>query len=298
VDAARELGGSPYSDYGAFLADPAVDAVVICSPHALHHPMSLAALQAGKSVICEKPLTLSVTEAEELCRVAATTGLPTAVNFTYHSLPGHRFVARLLSEGAIGRLRHLDLSYWQARQGMPGAPVGDAILDVGAHLLDLATWWADSAGAGPITSIAGHDDGGTEKGVRIWSALARTTGDALLAIGADRLAAGWRNGMVGRLVGDAGCLTLTFDTDVTEVRLARFGDGAAEGVAQVLEIPVELAVGYRDFPGFHVDRLVAALRGQIDFPDFFYGLRIQRLIGASNDAVRSRSWVDVDIGRS
>lgn len=297
ADAAREYGGSPYNDYNAFLADPAVDAVVICSPHALHYPMSMAALRAGKSVICEKPLTRSVPEADDLCRLAAATGLPTAINFTYHSLPGHRFVARLLSEGAIGGLRHLDLSYWQARQGLPGAPVGDAILDIGAHLLDLATWWTDSAGAGSIASVAGHDDGGSERGVRVWSALARTTAGALLAIGADRLAAGWRNGMVGRLVGDAGCLTLTFDTDVTEVRLARFGDGAAEGVSRVLEIPGEFAVGYREFPGFHIDRLVAALRGQIDFPDFSYGLRIQRLIGASIDAVRSRSWVDVDIVR-
>lgn len=292
--AAQEFGGSPYTDYASFLADPAVDAVFICSPHGLHYPMSVAALHAGKSVICEKPLTLSVSEGEDVCRLAAATALPTAVNFTYHSLPGHRMVARMLGGGAIGQLRHLDLSYWQARQGMPGAPYGEAILDVGAHLLDLATWWADSAGAGSIASIAGQDDGGTEKGVRIWNAMARTTHGSLIAVAADRLAAGWRNGMVGRLVGDEGCLTLSFDTDTTEVRLARFGDGSAEGVTRVVEIPSDLAVGYREFPAYHIDRLVGALRGDVDFPSFAYGLRIQRLIEASIEACHSRSWIDVD----
>jgi predicted dehydrogenase len=298
TEAAREYGGSAYTDYSSLCADPDVDAVVICTPHHLHFPMSETALRAGKLVVCEKPLALSALDAEELARLAATTGLATAVNFTYHSLPGHRLVARLLNDGAIGTLHHLELSYWQARQGIPGAPPGDAMLDIGSHLLDLATWWCDAVGAGGIESIGAQDDRGAERGARIWTALARTTNGAMVTIAADRMAAGWRNGMVGRMVGDAGCLTLTFDTDVVDVQLARFGDGAAEGIPRVQPIPADLAVGYREFPSYHIDRIVAALNGNGDFPDFSYGLRIQRLIDASGVACRTRSWVDLNLSET
>ncbi|HLZ08369.1 MAG TPA: Gfo/Idh/MocA family oxidoreductase, partial [Chloroflexota bacterium] len=262
-------------------------------PHRLHHPMAIAALRAGKSVICEKPMTLSVSDAEDLAALAAKTGLPSVVNFTYHSLPGHRLVDRLLRNTAIGTPRHLEFSYWQARQGMPSAVPGDVILDVGAHLLDLATWWSDAAGAGAIAAIAGQIEETAPGVARIWTALARTTKGCQVTLAADRMAAGWRNGMIGRLVGDLGCLTLTFDTDLVEVQLARFGDGSAEGISRAQPIPADLVVGYREFPSFHLDRMVAALRGEIDFPDFSYGLRIQRLIDASTRATQTRAWVDV-----
>ena len=291
--ATDEFGGTPYTDLDAMLTDPSVEGVVICTPHRLHHSMAIAALRAGKSVICEKPLTLTVSDAEEANRWAASTGLPNAVNFTYHSLPGHRLVDRRLREGAIGTPRHLDFSYWQSRQGMPDAASGDVILDVGTHLLDVATWWSDAAGAGSIAAIAGQVEEGGPTGARIWTALARTTKGCLVTLAANRLAAGWRNGMIGRLVGDAGCLTLTFDTDQVEVQLARFGDGTPEGVPRSQPIPPDLAVGYREFPSFHVDRMVAALRGEIDFPDFSYGLRIQRLIDAALRANQSPTWVEL-----
>jgi predicted dehydrogenase len=291
--ASAEFGGSPYADLDGMLADPNVEVVVICTPHHLHHPMAIAALRAGRSVICEKPLALTTEDAEEMAQFATATGLPTAVNFTYHSLPGHRLVDRLLREGAIGTPRHLDLSYWQARQGLPGAAPSDVILDLGAHLLDVASWWSDDAGAGSISAMAGQVDRSTVSGARIWTALARTSTGTLVTLAANRLAAGWRNGMVGRVVGDTGCLTLTFDTDRVDVQLARFGDGAPEGVPRSQPIPADLAVGYREFPSFHVDRLVSALRGKIAFPDFAYGARIQQLIDASFRASQTTTWVDV-----
>ncbi len=293
AEAAREFGGTPYFSFRTMLNDRDVEAVVVCTPHGFHPAMAIDALRAGKLVICEKPMGLTVTDAAAMCDVAEVSGLPTVVNFTYHSLPGHRFVARLLSEGVIGNAKHLDLSYWQARQGLAEAGMSDAIVDLGSHLLDLATWWSNEAGAGDIRSIVGHDDGGTERGVRIWGALARTGTGTLITIQADRLAAGWRNGMIGRLVGEAGCLTLTFDTDAVEVQLARFGDGSAEGIARVLPIPADLAVGYQEFPAFHVDRLIAGLRGEIVFPDFAYGLRCQRLIEASIESSQTKQWVSL-----
>jgi hypothetical protein len=88
-------------------------------------------------------------------------------------------------------------------------------------------------------------------------------------------------------------LTLTFDTDKSEVSVARFGDESAEGVGRVVPIPLDLAVSYSDFPSYHIDRLVAALDGETSFPDFSYGLRCQRVLDAIQTSIDERRWVRV-----
>ncbi len=72
--AAEKLGsafGVPRVDFEAILRDPSIEAVHICTPNAQHYPMAKAALEAGKHVLCEKPLAMSVQEAQELAALAA-----------------------------------------------------------------------------------------------------------------------------------------------------------------------------------------------------------------------------------
>lgn len=290
---AQEFGATGYTSYGDLLADPAVEVVFICTPNSLHHPMAIEAFAAGKWVVCEKPLAVTLAEAEEMAAAAERAGVPNAVNFTYHSLPGHAFVARLLSEQTIGALRHLDLTYWQARQALPGARPADARLDVGSHLVDLACWWCDLANGGSVRSITSQEVGPPDR-APIWMALARTDRGALLALQADRVAAGWRNGMACWLVGETGTLSLSFDTDTAEVRLARLHQGAPEGELHRVPIPADLWVSYQQFPAYHVDRLCASLIGEGYFPDFRYGLRVQRVLEAARVAAREDRWVPVD----
>jgi predicted dehydrogenase len=288
---ASEFGGRPYTRLEDMVADSAVDVVFVCTPHHLHHPMSLTAFQAGKRVICEKPLASTVAEAEELAAIARSLGTPNLVNFTYHSLPGHRSVARLLRENTIGRLRHLDLTYWQARQRLPNATPGNALLEIGSHQIDLVQWWCDQGEGGEIVDVTADHAPRSDDNATIITALGRTTAGVLVSIQANRVAAGWRNGMVCRLVGLDGMLTLTFDTDKSEVSIARFGEGSAEGVTRVLPIPPDLAVSYADFPSYHIDRLVAALDGETSFPDFSYALRCQRVLDAIQTSIDEHRWV-------
>ena len=290
---ASEFDCSGYTSLSAMLADASVDVVFVCTPHHLHRPMSVEALAAGKLVVCEKPLALSVAEAEDMAAAARRAGLSTAVNFTYHSLGGHCFVERLLRDGTVGRLRHLNLTYWQARQALPDARPSDALLDVGSHLFDLVCWWSDASGSGDVRSIVSQEGGrGGEESQPIWTALARTSGGALISIQANRVAAGWRNGMECVVVGEKGSLALSFDTDSVAVRVARFGDGHPEGVFQSIPLPTELQISYEAFPAYHIDRLVAGLQGELAFPDFAYGLRVQRLIDAARTSSRERRWVE------
>ncbi len=295
AEIAGDLGCAGYTSLAEMLADPTVEAVFVCTPHHLHHPMSIEALAAGKQVICEKPLALTVSEAEEMNVTARRAGRATAVNFTYHSLGGQCFVERLLGEGAVGRLRHVNLTYWQARQGLPDARFADALLDVGSHLLDLVCWWSDAAGAGEVSAIVSQEGGRAgDQNQPIWTAMARTAGGTLVSIQANRVAAGWRNGMECVLVGERGSVALSFDTDAVAVRIARYGDGHPEGVFQVIPLPADLQVTYQEFPSYHVDRLVAGLRGEIAFPDFGYGLRVQRLIAAAQASSREHHWVELN----
>src|SRR6185437_16632925 len=87
--AASEFDCAGYTSLSAMLADASVDVAFVCTPHHLHRPMSIEALAAGKLVVCEKPMAVSVAEAEDMTAAARRTGLATAVNFTYHSLGGH-----------------------------------------------------------------------------------------------------------------------------------------------------------------------------------------------------------------
>ena len=93
VEAARRLGAgfaipTIATDYREILRDPAIDAVHICTPNAQHFPMAKDALQAGKHVLCEKPLAISVEEGEELVALAAQQGLRNCVchNLRYYPM--------------------------------------------------------------------------------------------------------------------------------------------------------------------------------------------------------------------
>lgn len=91
------------SDLDAALATE-IDAVYISSYNDLHHPQTLAALAAGKHVLCEKPLALSIAEAEEMVDAAESAGLVLAVNHHLPSSPVHLKIRELVDAGAIGRI--------------------------------------------------------------------------------------------------------------------------------------------------------------------------------------------------
>src|SRR5688500_7708143 len=74
-------------DYKSILADPEIQAVHICTPNAQHFPMSRDALNAGKAVLCEKPLAMSVAEAQEMVDLAAKKNLPNCVNHNLRYYP-------------------------------------------------------------------------------------------------------------------------------------------------------------------------------------------------------------------
>jgi len=137
-----------YGDYRELLKDGRIQSVHICSPNYLHYEMAKAALEAGKHVICEKPLAISVAEAEELVELADDKqGLVNAVNFNIRYYPLMRQLRLMVEKGDVGEIFAVQGSYlqdwlfhptdynWRLEPDQSGQ--SRAIADIGSHWMDL-----------------------------------------------------------------------------------------------------------------------------------------------------------------
>ena len=148
--AARHGIPDVHASWQALIDNPAVDIVSICTPPALHTAIAVAALQAGKHVICEKPTALNVAEAETM--LAAAQAAPNQLAIVDHELrfhPQRLHLRQLIKEGYVGTLLHVQLDRLGAERlnaALPwnwwcDAEQGGGMLGaVGSHLIDLARW--------------------------------------------------------------------------------------------------------------------------------------------------------------
>jgi predicted dehydrogenase len=135
--------------YAALLADPRIDAVYIPLPNSLHAEWTIAALRAGKSVLCEKPLTTSVEQTEEVLAVARETGLPLWEAFVF---PFHEQMARLreiMASGEIGEIREVQSNFHFLLTNpndirLSPHLAGGALNDVGCYCIRLAQFVFES----------------------------------------------------------------------------------------------------------------------------------------------------------
>ena len=142
--AARELGiPRSYEGYEALLADPDVDAVYIPLPNHEHAAWTIAAARAGKHVLCEKPLAMSVAEGEEMVRICAAEGVLLMEAFMYRLHPSWEAVRELVASGRIGRLRAIQswFSYFNDDPAnIRNVPAfgGGALYDIGCYCINLS----------------------------------------------------------------------------------------------------------------------------------------------------------------
>ncbi|MBJ3808377.1 Gfo/Idh/MocA family oxidoreductase [Streptomyces flavofungini] len=160
--AADRLGwAAAETDWRALIARDDVDIVDICTPGDSHAEIAIAALDAGKHVLCEKPLANTVEEAEAMAAAAeraAARGQVAMVGFNYRRVPALALARRMVAEGRLGTLRHVRLSYLQDWLVDPGFPLtwrlrkdragSGALGDLGAHIVDLAQFLTGEAVAG------------------------------------------------------------------------------------------------------------------------------------------------------
>ena len=101
---AVQYGAKVYPSYEALLADPQVDAVSICAANTAHAEMAIAALKAGKHVLCEKPMATTLEDCERMVRAARESGKTLMIGQNQRLTPAHQKARELVAQGAIGRV--------------------------------------------------------------------------------------------------------------------------------------------------------------------------------------------------
>ena len=148
-DLAQRSGAKPYTDYVELLKDPNVDAVDICLPHFLHGRVALAALEAGKHVIVEKPFTMTLEEADKVISTAKQKGLKLMVAENMRFVKAYEVTKSLVDSGEIGQICYaraytggpsgslMDTEDWRSKLSEAG---GGTMIDDGIHCFYLFRW--------------------------------------------------------------------------------------------------------------------------------------------------------------
>jgi predicted dehydrogenase len=147
------------TDSAAVMADPAVDTVIVATLNASLAPLALAAIQAGKHVLVEKPGALNAGQLRTLREAAAKTGVCVRIGYNHRYHPALQKARELLEAGALGPLMFLRARYghggrkgydreWRADPARSG---GGELIDQGVHLIDLAGWFL-----GELPQVEGH----------------------------------------------------------------------------------------------------------------------------------------------
>ena len=146
IQEAAESLGLPVadSDRERFLARDNIDAVVVAVPNYLHREVVLAALEAGKHVLCEKPLAMNSAQAREMLNAAQSAGRVHMTAFTYHFAPAIQYLKHLVKRGDLGEIRSVRAAYlmafgghlsgWRSSKKLAGSGV---LADIGSHLIHL-----------------------------------------------------------------------------------------------------------------------------------------------------------------
>ena len=240
--AARMGWASVESDWKNLLTRDDVQLVDICTPGDTHAEIAIAALEAGKHVLCEKPLANTVAEAEAMvlaAEAAEARGVRSMVAFNYRRVPAVALARKLVADGRLGTIRHVRAQYLQDWIVDPSFPLvwrlqkdragSGALGDIGAHIIDLAQFVVGS----PIAGVTGLTEtfirerplprqtsglaasGGTGTGeVTVDDAalfLARFDSGALGSFESTRFASGRKNALRLEVNGSAGSIAFDFE---------------------------------------------------------------------------------------
>jgi predicted dehydrogenase len=168
--AADRLGWDDHTtDWRELIARDDIDVIDVCTPGDSHAEITLAALAAGKHVMCEKPLANTVDEAREMVRAAQAAGVRVLCGFNYRRVPAAALMRQLVAAGRVGAIRHVRAVYLQDWIVDPQFPLvwrmqaeragSGALGDIGAHIIDLTQYVTGQriAGVSALTETFVHE---------------------------------------------------------------------------------------------------------------------------------------------
>ena len=317
------------TDWKRLIERDDVDLVDVCTPGSSHAEISIAALEAGKHVLCEKPLANTVEEARAMAAAAAraaTGGVRAMTGFNFRRVPAVALARELVAAGRLGAIRHVRGAYLGSHLLDPEIPLlwrlqaehagSGALGDLGAHAVDLAQYLAGDqiAGVSALTETFVRErplaDGSGARGpVTVDDAalfIARFAGGALGSFEATRFATGHTeglrvelNGELGSIIWDLGAFNELRLFDATE-------DPATQGFRRVQVTradhpyagawwPDGHSIGYEHTFTHEVRDLVHAIAdGRDPVPSFADGLQVQEVLDAvQRSATSGAGWTRV-----
>ncbi|WP_112135239.1 Gfo/Idh/MocA family protein [Glycomyces dulcitolivorans] len=303
-----------FDDIGALI--DAADVVHVCVPNHLHAPIALAAIAAGKHVVCEKPLATDLETARAMTEAAAEAGVVATVPFVYRFHPMVREARARVAAGSVGRLTLAHGSYLQDWLLRPDddnwrvdADKGGALRafgDIGSHWCDLLEFvtgdriTAVSAQLSTANRRRGGRDVSTEDIVTLQFA---TAGGMIGSTVVSQVSAGRKNRLLLEVSGTEA--TLAFDQERPETLwiggreingvLMRDPEHLSADAARLARVPGGHAQGYQDCFNAFVADTGAAIAGNAPegLPVFEDGLRAARIAEAVAESARTRDWAEV-----
>ncbi len=316
-----------YTDYAEMLAQEELDLVSICTSNDMHYPAAMAAMEHGVDVYCEKPLALTVSEAQRMVETAEKKGIKTGVNFSHRRTPAAMLAKEILDSGALGEIYYTSAVYaaggtnYASRPGtwrnMREKAGYGGLGDMGSHILDMMMWFLKA----DITEVT------CRTRTFVPERIARDTGQPMRVTTEDQgmMLVTYSNGVMGYI-----CGSYTFTGRGYDQRIEIFGQNG--GLMYDQQHPYELQVylpqevlsrytilregGTKDrpyttllvperlqglIPGSPARRTVLmdfidAYRAEGPFsfsPGFREGLKVQKVLEAGRRAEEARSWVSL-----
>jgi predicted dehydrogenase len=287
-----------------------IDIIDIALPNYLHAEVAIAAAQAGKMVFCEKPLALSLAEAEAMAHAAR--GQPTMVWFNYRRVPAIAYARQLIQEGRLGAIYHYDAAYrqqwgpdlsrlgsWKLDRAQAGSGVADDLL---THLLDTALYLNGPMAEGIAVSRTFVPDRPIDDA---FEALIRFENGSLGMFEATRFAIGCKNANTFQIHGAGGMLRFNLERlnhlEFVDAAQPSVEQGARDLLVTDMKHPIfgnfwrpGHIIGYEHtFIAALAEFLQCLARGAGFHPDFTDGLAVQRVLAALQQSVTTRQWISL-----
>lgn len=299
-------------DFRAMFAQAKPDIVSVCTPNSSHAEISLAALEAGAHVACEKPMAMTVEEAEHMEATRARLGLLGGINFSYRNVTAFRFARDIIAHGDLGTITRVNVVYLQSHLGAETSLYAwrhnkelagfGALGDLGVHMIDairFVTGLEFQRVVGMVQTLIPQkkDAQGVAHPVTIdtnAAFLAELSGGAIATCETTQVAPGFGNHFRIEVSGRQGTLRICSEVD-SEIELLAGPIATADATWKTQLPRLQIATGYAGrqkgkTPGV----LVEALRGDaVEYPTFADGVRAQKMLAGIFASTQTHAWVDV-----
>jgi predicted dehydrogenase len=322
-NACEQMGWNSYeTDWKRLIERDDIDVIDIVTPNNSHAEIAIAAAEAGKHILCEKPIALTVEEAEKMLAAVKKTGIIHMVCHNYRFAPAVQYAKRLIDTGKLGRVRHFRAQYLQDWLIDPKIPFAwrmnkettgsGALGDIASHSIDLSRFLVgeiDEVIGMMETFIKERPAGGSREGmveVNVDDAtafLAKFKNGAMGVFEASRFAAGHRNGNQFEINGEKASIRWNMEKmNELEVYFTDDEDGC-QGFRTIncTEVHHPFAGAY--WPSGHIigyehtfinlvhEFINGIAEGVNPTPSFEDGLKNQKVLAAIERSVESKTWV-------